>query len=64
CALGAAMFAATAAGIFPKVEAAMQAMGNGFDQEYLPNPANQAPYDQLYQRYLALGQHQLQALNA
>ena len=29
CALGAAMFAATAAGIYPKVEDAMAAMGGG-----------------------------------
>jgi L-ribulokinase len=33
CALGAAMFAATAAGIYPKVEEAMAAMGGGFDVE-------------------------------
>jgi L-ribulokinase len=31
CALGAAMFAATVAGLFPKVEDAMLAMGQGFD---------------------------------
>src|ERR1700744_654192 len=37
CALGAAMFAATAAGIYPKVEDAMQAMGGGFDKEYFPD---------------------------
>ena len=36
CALGAAMFAATAAGIYPKVEEAMAAMGGGFDKEYFP----------------------------
>ncbi len=30
CALGAAMFAATAAGLYPKVEEAMAAMGQGF----------------------------------
>ena len=34
--LGAAMFAATAAGIYPKVEDAMAAMGSGFDAEYTP----------------------------
>ncbi len=34
CALGAAMFAATAAGIYGKVEEAMEAMGQGFDAEY------------------------------
>ncbi|MBX2814951.1 MAG: ribulokinase [Saprospiraceae bacterium] len=36
CALGAAMFAATAAGIYPRVEEAMHAMGAGFDAEYHP----------------------------
>ena len=36
CAAGAAMFAATAAGIYRKVEDAMQAMGQGFDTTYLP----------------------------
>jgi L-ribulokinase len=37
CALGAAMFAATAAGIYNKVEDAMIAMGQGFDAEYFPD---------------------------
>ena len=36
CALGAAMFAATTAGIYNTVPEAMQAMGAGFDAEYLP----------------------------
>ncbi len=31
------MFAATAAGIYPKVEEAMAAMGQGFDAEYFPD---------------------------
>ena len=35
--LGAAMFAATAAGIYNKVEDAMNAMGQGFDKEYIPD---------------------------
>jgi L-ribulokinase len=34
CALGAAMFAATVAGIYPKSGDAMVAMGQGFDAEY------------------------------
>ena len=55
CALGAAMFGATAAGLFPKVEDAMKAMGQGFDQEYSPNPDRTDGYDRLYARYLALG---------
>src|SRR5690606_6678319 len=38
CAIGAAMFAATAAGIYPRVEDAMAAMGQGFEQTYEPRP--------------------------
>ena len=56
CALGAAMFAATAAGIFPKVESAMDAIGQGFDATYRPNPARTAIYAERYQQYQALGQ--------
>lgn len=55
CALGAAMFAATAAGVFPKVEDAMHAMGVGFDKEYHPNPEKVALYAKRYQKYQALG---------
>ena len=55
CALGAAMFAATAAGLFPKVEDAMQAMGQGFDAEYSPNEANVPLYQKRYEQYKAFG---------
>ena len=36
CAMGAAMFAATVAGLYDKVEDAMQSMGQGFDTTYHP----------------------------
>jgi L-ribulokinase len=55
CALGAAMFAATVAGIYKKVEDAMQAMGQGFDAEYFPNAARVPVYNKRYQRYKQLG---------
>ncbi|HRH49870.1 MAG TPA: ribulokinase [Panacibacter sp.] len=55
CALGAAMFAATAAGIYEKVEDAMHAMGRGFDAEYLPDAARAAIYAKRYERYKELG---------
>jgi L-ribulokinase len=55
CAAGAAMFAATAAGIYKKVEEAMDKMGQGFDTEYKPNPANGDHYRKRYQRYKELG---------
>jgi L-ribulokinase len=55
CALGAAMFAATAAGIYPTVEEAMAAMGGGFDKEYIPEKQYQAVYNIRYQQYNQLG---------
>lgn len=56
CAIGAAMFAATAAGIYPKVEDAMKAMGQGFDTTYYPNKEKVEVYKKRYQRYLKLGE--------
>lgn len=55
CALGAAMFAATAAGLYAKVEEAMKAMGQGFDASYTPNPALRGLYDRRYAKYNAFG---------
>ncbi len=57
CALGAAMFAATAAGIYPTVEAAMDAMGTGFEKEYKPNRKKQKMYREHYQQYQTLGRY-------
>lgn len=55
CALGSAMAAAVVAGVYPNVEAAQKAMGNGFETEYKPIPANAAKYKALYERYSKLG---------
>jgi L-ribulokinase len=55
CALGAAMFAATAAGLYTKVEEAMDAMGQGFDAEYRPNADNVQIYKKRYEKYKRLG---------
>jgi L-ribulokinase len=55
CALGAAMFAATAAGRYPRVEEAMDAMGKGFAEEYAPDLQRHADYTKRYHRYLQLG---------
>ena len=55
CALGAAMFAAVAAGVYADIESAQTAMTSGFAHEYTPDPAQSAVYDELYKRYLALG---------
>ena len=56
CALGAAMCAATAAGVYPTVDAAKDAMGGGFELTYEPDPARAQQYDALYQRYLRLAE--------
>ena len=55
CALGAAMFAATAAGLFSDVSKAMEQMGSGFDAEYFPEPEHARIYNQIYREYEALG---------
>jgi L-ribulokinase len=55
CAVGAAMFAATAAGIYDKVEDAMAAMGSGFDVEYKPNKTNVDVYAKRFEKYAQLG---------
>ncbi|HLG38827.1 MAG TPA: ribulokinase [Chitinophagaceae bacterium] len=55
CAAGAAMFAATAAGIYRKVEEAMKAMGQGFDATYYPDKSKTEIYTKRYNRYQKLG---------
>ncbi len=54
-ALGAAVFAATVAGIYPDVVEAQKAMGSGFDAEYTPDPVKIELYKKLYTRYERLG---------
>jgi L-ribulokinase len=55
CALGAAMFAATAAGVYRKVEEAQKAMNSGFAKEYVPNESNTDLYQSIYEEYLKIG---------
>ena len=55
CAAGAAMFAATAAGIYPNVEHAMAAMGQGFDAVYKPEKDKVKLYAKRYKKYVKLG---------
>lgn len=57
CAMGAAMFAATAAGVYNKVEDAMAAMGQGFDAEYYPNKATVDIYAKRFEKYKILGHY-------
>jgi L-ribulokinase len=55
CALGAAMFAATVAGCYERVEDAMAAMGQGFEEDYAPNETNTSIYTARYKQYLRAG---------
>jgi L-ribulokinase len=54
-ALGAAMFAAAAAGLYRQVEDAQRAMSSGIESVYRPDPARALHYDRLYRDYSALG---------
>jgi L-ribulokinase len=54
-ALGAAMFASVAAGLYPDIPAAQEAIGSPVEKVYTPNPANFPVYDALYGRYKDLG---------
>lgn len=54
CALGAAMCAAAAAGLYPSLLEAQKAMSNGFDKEYSPNNGNILIYEKLYREYSKL----------
>ena len=51
CALGAAMFAAVAAGIYPTIKHAQKAMGQGFEKEYRPIAQNAKKYQAQYEMY-------------
>lgn len=51
CARGAAMFAATAAGLFNDIHQAKESMGSGFSEIYEPNPDQTQVYESLYDRY-------------
>lgn len=54
CALGAGMFAATAAGLFPNVQKAMQSMGTGFGSTFDPQPGKVDHYQKKYRRFQSL----------
>ncbi|MBF9143197.1 ribulokinase [Hymenobacter properus] len=56
-ALGAAMYAAVAAGLHADVLSAQKAMGNGFAETYTPNPARVADYAARYAQYQAFGKY-------
>lgn len=55
-AAGAAMFAATAAGLYPSIEASINAMGQGFDAEFMPDRQKVEIYNHRYTKYIELGE--------
>jgi L-ribulokinase len=55
-ALGAAMYAAVAAGIYADTQSAIRAMGNGFDKIYEPIAKNVPVYEKLYREYVKFGE--------
>lgn len=55
CALGAAMNASVAAGVYSSLQDAQKAMGSGFDAHYEPRAACVEVYQKLYENYQKLG---------
>ena len=54
---GSAIYAAAAADCYPSVGEAADAMGDDCRTSYIPNPANKAAYDKLYEIYVELSEH-------
>lgn len=62
-ALGAAVYAAVAAGIFPNVIEASRHLGSDFEAEYHPNTEEVAAYAELMKAYQELGAFAEQSIN-
>lgn len=57
CALGAAMFAAVAAGVYQDIMEAMKYMGSDVEVEYKPDTKRVRVYETLYKKYLELAKN-------
>jgi L-ribulokinase len=55
CALGSAMAAAVASGVYATTAEAQEKMGGGIETEYHPIPENVVRYEALYEQYKKLG---------
>ena len=60
CALGAAINAAVASGVYPDVRTAQKHMSSQIEREYIPRANNVNTYNILYQKYIAIGIQSLQ----
>jgi L-ribulokinase len=58
CALGAAIFASVAAGVFASVSEAQKVLASPVYKSYQPKPQRVAVYAQLYAKYQALGRYE------
>jgi len=56
CALGSAMAAASAAGIYNNIPEAQKAMSSGFEITFNPDPVKAKIYNSLYEKYSKLGE--------
>ncbi len=54
-ALGAAMFASVAAGVYGSIKDAQDSMGSGFTETYRPDSEKAKVYGELYRRYMEIG---------
>lgn len=55
CALGSAMAASVAAGIYVNIAEAQKKMGGGIETEYYPIPENVKKYKEIYEKYQRFG---------
>lgn len=55
CAIGGAVFAATAAGLYPDIFTAQKALSAGTERIHKPDPVKVAIYNKLYDKYRKLG---------
>lgn len=55
CALGAAMNASVAAGVYSTIQEAQKAMSSGYDAHYQPRAAHVEVYQKLYTKYQSIG---------
>lgn len=57
CAMGSAMYASVVAGVHDSLEESQNAMGEGMEKEYHPDPDKVGIYALNYKKYLALGEN-------
>ena len=53
-ALGSAIYAAVASGVYPTIAEAVSRMTRPYQKAYTPNPEDQARYETLYKEYMTL----------